>query len=98
MKRAGGRAALANAGRADRIGDPLEPMRQQSTVDDRNHRAQVADHGHEAFLGPATMDVAISRPHGTERRTQISADSIQDRLPEGQPASSIADKRGKYVP
>src|SRR5207253_1764622 len=89
---------LANAGGANRVSDSLEPMRQQSAVDDRNHRPQVADHCHEAFLGPATMDIAIPPPHRTERRTQISAHSIEDRLAEGQAASRISDKRGKYVP
>src|SRR6266404_8201276 len=97
MKGAGGCAALADARRANGISIPLEPLRQQSSVHDRNHRAQVADHGHETFPGPASMDIAVPPPHGTERRTEISTHRIEDRLAEGQPASSIADERGKYV-
>src|SRR6266404_3400281 len=97
MKGAGGRGALANAGDADSIGDPLKPMRQQCAVHDRNHRSQVADHGQKALPGSPTMDIAISPSHWTERRTQICANSIQNWFAESQAASSIANKRRKYV-
>ena len=97
VKGAGGRGAVANAGRADRAGDSLEAMGHQGTVHDGNHRAQMADHHEQPFLGPAPVDVAVARAHRAQGRAQISPHRIQNRLTKSQPSGPVPNQRGEDV-
>ena len=97
MKSAGGGGPVAEADGSDGALDTLEAAGEKRAGDDRKHRAEMADHGHEAFARTATMDIAVAPAHRPELRTGIGARAIEDGLTEREPAGLVADERGKDV-
>ena len=97
MKRAGGSCAVADTRRADRSGDAFETMGQQRPVHDRDHCAQVTDHREQPLFGPAPVDVAVTRAHRTQQRSQISPHRIQDGLPKRQPSRAVPNERREDI-
>src|ERR1051326_3935506 len=90
--------SVADAGCPYGARNAFEPVGQQGTVYNRNHRAQMADHRHQPFPRPPPMHISVPGPHRAKGGAQISSDGIQQRLAERQPPRQITDERGKNVP
>ena len=97
MKRAGGRAAIADAGRANRAGDAFHAAGEQHAVHNGNHCAEMTDHRQITFLGPAAVNVAVASTHRAEHGTQIRSHGVNHRLAKRQPSGRVADQRCEHV-
>ena len=98
VKGPGGRATVPDTGGADR-GPQFagEPARQQTARDDRNHRAEMADHGVESFGRAPAMDVAVVAAHRPFHRAEIGPGAVQQRLAERQPPGHVPDQRPENI-
>ena len=54
--------------------------------------------GKQPLARTAPMHVAVPRPHRAERRTEVGAHRVQQRLAEGQTPGPVANERRKNVP
>src|SRR5438552_3536578 len=97
MKSAGGGAPFTDASRADHARDAFEAAGHQNPINDRDHCAEMADHNQQSFFWAAPMNVAITRAHRPERRTQVSPHRIENGFAKGKTASRIPDQRRKDV-
>ena len=97
MKRTGGRAAIADACRANHAGDAFHAAGEQRAVHDGNHRAEMADHRQITFLWPAAMNVAVAATHRAEHGTQIRPQGVNHRFAKRQPSGRVADQWCEHV-
>ena len=75
----------------------LHPLRQQFADDDRNHRAEMADHRELACLRTAAVNISVASAHRALPRTKISASDVEERLTERGPSRLIANERRKDI-
>src|SRR5881397_3465274 len=77
VKRTGLHSAFADARQADKIFLSLKAFRHQRAYSNRNHRAEMANHGKLVVPWSASMDVAVTSAHWTLARPEISSCDIQ---------------------
>ena len=65
--------------------------------DDRNHRAEMADHGQLALPRATAVNVAVAPAHRSVREPKISARDIEQRFAESGAPGLIANERRKDV-
>src|SRR5688500_12756966 len=58
----------------------------------------MTDHRQITFTRTPAMDIAVAAAHWSERRTKISANCVQQRLPKSQAACLIANQRSENIP
>ena len=63
MERAGLHATFADAGQADEVFLALRSFRHQCADRDRNHRAEMTDHGELILPWAAAMNIAVTSAH-----------------------------------
>src|SRR5205814_9696741 len=63
MERAGLHPAFTNARQTDEIVLSCKSFRHESANRDRNHRAEVTDHGELVLLWPATKNISFAPAH-----------------------------------
>src|SRR5260370_12456918 len=80
VKRAGLHSAFANAAQTDKVFFTVESLRHQCTYRDRNHRAEVTNHGELIVHWSATMNVAVTSAHRPPPRTKLRARDIDERF------------------
>ena len=68
VKRTGLHPAFADARQANEVFLSLEAFRHQRADGDRDHRAEMANHGELVVLWSAPMDVAVASAHWTLAR------------------------------
>jgi len=73
------------------------PFRDQLADHDRNHRAEMADHGELTSLEPTAMDVSVAPAHRALTRAEIGARHIQEWLARGRAPGLIANERSKDI-
>src|SRR5260370_41106759 len=93
MKRAGLHSAFDNAAQTDKVFFTVESLRHQCTYRDRNHRAEVTNHGELIVHWSATMNVAVTPAHWPLSRTKISARDIDKRFAERRSPRLVANQR-----
>ena len=76
---------------------PLHPLGQQLADNDRNHRAEMADHGELALLRATAMDIAVAPAHRSLARTEISARDVEQRFAKSGASGLIANERREDV-
>ena len=77
------------------FGEPLIDVTR--TYRDRNHRAEVTNHGELIVQWSATMNVAVTSAHWPLPRTKISARDIDKRFAERRSPCLVANQRRKDV-
>src|SRR5438477_11794012 len=97
MKRAGLHPAFADATQADKVFFAAESLRHQSTDRDRDHCAEVTNHGELIVPWSAAMNVAVASAHWALSRAQISTRDIDKRFAERRPSRLIANQRREDV-
>src|SRR5262249_9380475 len=70
----------------------FDPFGHYPADSDRNHRAEVTNHGQLIILWPAPMDVAVAPTHWALARAEISARNIQKRFAECRSSSLVANQ------
>src|SRR2546430_14467730 len=91
-KRAGLHPAFADATQADEVFFAAESLRHQCTDRDRDHCAEVTNHGELIVPWSAAMNVAVASAHWTLSRAQISARDIEKRFAERRSPCLIANQ------
>src|SRR5437870_2716627 len=76
----------------------LHPLRHQLADDDRNHRAEMADHCELPRLRGTTMNISVPPAHRALSRTKISARHIDQRFTESGASRLIANERCEDIP
>ena len=76
VKCAGLHPAFADACQNDKVFFSLKSFRHQRAHSDRNHCAEMTDHGELIVARSAPMDVTIAPAHWAETRAEISARDV----------------------
>src|SRR5437764_8384745 len=76
----------------------LHPLRHQLADNDRNHRAEMADHGELSRLRGTAMNIPVPPAHRALSRTKISARHIDERFTESGASSLIANEWREDIP
>src|SRR5438093_6937225 len=71
MERAGLHAAFADTSETDEVFLVFKSLRHQRSHSDRNHRAEMADHGEVVVARMTSVNVAITATHRPRPRGQI---------------------------
>src|SRR6266581_5584092 len=90
MKRAGLHPAFADATQADKVFFAVESLRHQCADRDRDHCAEVTNHGELIVPWSAAMNVAVASTHWALSGAQISAGDIEKRVAERRTAGLMA--------
>src|SRR5256886_918842 len=97
MKRSGLHPAFADATQADKVFFAVESLRHQCTDRDRDHCAEVTNHGELIVAWSAAMNVAVASAHWPLSRAEISARDIDKRFAERRSSRLIANQRREDV-
>src|SRR4029453_4170755 len=82
MERTGLHPTLPDAGQADEVFFSLRPFGHQCAHCDRNHRAEMTDHGELILLWAAPLNVPDTPPHWAQARAKIRARNVDQRFAE----------------
>src|SRR6266567_2548038 len=97
VKRTRLHAAFTDATQTDEILFAFETLRHQRTDRDRNHRAEMTDHGELALARKAPVNIAIAPAHRPLPRTEIGARNIDQWLAESRSPGLIANQRSEDI-
>ena len=92
MKRSGLHPAFADATQADKVFFAMKSLRHQGTDRDRDHCAEVTNHGELIVPRSAAMNVTVASAHWAPSRAQISARDIDKRFAERRSSRLIANQ------
>lgn len=89
----GGGGAVSHAGDADGSGHfAVQPFGDESSRDDGDAAAEVADGDDVAFFGLAAVDVAVAAAHVAESGAEVGARAFDDGFAPGDASGLFADE------